>query len=90
MPFTLDGKSHAKNMDEQWKRTIIYTVPEPFPFVCRRQVIVQKHSLELSPIEVAIDDINDRIISFKQELNGTLVLNNIMRLIQGSVLPQVC
>ncbi len=88
-PFTLDGKSHAKNMNEQWKRTVIFTVPEPFPYICSRQVICEKRSIELSPIEVAVDDIQDRIESFKQELSGPIVLNNIMRLIQGSVMPQV-
>jgi hypothetical protein len=89
VPYTLDGKSHAKSINEQWKRTIILSVAEPFPFVYCRQPICNKFTRELCPIEVAIDDIEDRLVSMKQEMNGIAVLNNLMRLVQGSVLPQV-
>jgi hypothetical protein len=90
VPFTKNGtKSHAKSMDQQWKRTVTFFVSEPFPYVCGRQKICLQTSRELTPIEAAIDDIEDRIAAFKQELSGALVLNNIMRLVQGSVMPQV-
>lgn len=90
VPFTKTGtKSHAKSMNEQWKRTITFSVSEPFPYICGRQKVCLQTSRELSPIEAAIDDIEDRISDFKQELSGALVQNNIMRLVQGSVMPQV-
>ncbi len=89
-PYTLEGgKAQAKTIDAQWKRNVVLSVKEPFPFMYCRQPIVHRRSTELCPIEVSIDDIQERIDSMRQELNGVVVLNNLMRLVQGSVMPQV-
>ena len=88
LPFTLGSKAHAANMADQYKRTFTLTVAIPFPFCCNRQIVHSKFIKELTPIEVAIDDIEERIVSFRDELKSN-VLNNIQRLVQGSIMPQV-
>ena len=92
-PFTKESslRTHAKSMDAQWKRNTRLIVDEPFPYIQSRQPVITKVSKELCPIEVAIEDIEERIEAMKFELSdsSSLVLNNLMRLAQGSVLPQV-
>ena len=67
VPFTLDrNRVYAKSMDQQWKKTTTYVVREPFPCVFMRQPVVRKLELILSPTEVAIDDIQDRIHTMKE------------------------
>ena len=92
VPFTLDtNRTHAKTMNTQWKRNIILSVEDYFPYIQNRQIIITKHIIELCPIKVAIEDIQDRIDAIKFELNdySIPVLNNLMRIAQGSVMPQV-
>jgi hypothetical protein len=92
VPFTKgSNKAHAKTMDKQWKRNIIFTVPDPFPSVYTRQVVISTTTREVSPIEVAIDDIEERIVAMNSELSsvGKTDENNLMRLVQGTVRPQV-
>ena len=95
VPFTKDanGKAHAKNIDAQWMRITTLTVKEPFPFVLTRQVVQSRSVRELSPIEVAVHDIREKIEEMHKELEATARSssdnNNLMRLIQGTVLPQV-
>ena len=94
LPFTKDasGKAHAKNIDEQWMRVTTLTVKEPFPYVLTRQAVLSRSVRELSPIEVAINDIQDKIEEISKELDKNARLspdnNNLMRLLQGIVLPQ--
>lgn len=95
VPFTLDasGKAHAKNIDEQWMRTTTLTVKEPFPFVLTRQLVQSRKTQEFTPIEVSINDIRERVDDMMQELDKPIKNsadnNNLMRLVQGTVLPQV-
>lgn len=95
VPFTKDanGKAHAKNIDEQWMRITSLTVKEPFPFMLTRQLVQSRSVRELSPIEVATHDIQEKIDEMGKELEATARSssdnNNLMRLIQGTVLPQV-
>jgi hypothetical protein len=93
-PFTLDGsRAHAKKMDEQWMKTTILTVKEPFPYILTRQLVASREVYILCPIEVAIQDIEDRIESMEQEIDAAVSrpsdANNLMRIIQGTVMPQV-
>ncbi len=93
-PFTQDGsRAHAKKIDEQWMKTTILTVKEPFPYILTRQLVVSREVHILSPIEVAIQDIEDRIESMEQEIDTVISKpsdsNNLMRIIQGTVMPQV-
>lgn len=93
VPFTKSGGVHAKNIDEQWKRITLFEVQLPFPSAVYRQRIVKKTVRDLSPIEVAIDDIELRNEAMTKELirdkRDGADSNNLMRIIQGSVMPQV-
>ncbi len=92
LPFTKDlNRVHARSLRDQWKRVIIYDVKSPFPSMSIRQVIIRKSESELTPIEVSIDDIQVRIEALKEELSNENLreTDNLMRLIQGTVLPQV-
>lgn len=94
VPYTKEGKAHAKTMDLQWKRTTILTVKHPFPYILTRQMVIKREVRDLSPIEVALDDIQERVISMIDELRKPPSklqsdINNLMRLVQGTVVPQV-
>ena len=94
LPFTQGGKAHAKTIDQQWKRTIYVEVAHSFPFMKFRQIVSRRSSRILSPIEVAIDDIQDRNIAMRQQLQlrssrDQIFINNLMRIVQGTVAPQV-
>lgn len=93
VPFTLTGKSHAKSIDEQWMRSTILTVKEPFPYIMTRQLVQSREIRTYSPIEVAIYDIEERIEAMESELEKVVRnpsdCNNLMRIVQGTVLPQV-
>ncbi|KAJ1425168.1 hypothetical protein B484DRAFT_330954, partial [Ochromonadaceae sp. CCMP2298] len=58
-----------------------------------RQEVLFRDVRTYCPIEVAINDIEDRIDSMEEEL-GKVILhpsecNSLMRIVQGTVLPQV-
>jgi hypothetical protein len=93
VPFTLTGRSHAKSIDEQWMRSTILTVKEPFPYILTRQQVQSREIRIYSPIEVAIYDIDERIEAMESELEkvvrNTSDCNNLMRIVQGTVMPQV-
>lgn len=93
VPFTQDGGVHAKSIDQQWKRTTTLEVDEPFPCCTPRQRVVRQTVKILTPIENAIDDISMRIETMSGELNRQKKdgadTNNLMRIVQGSVMPQV-
>lgn len=93
VPFTKDGSAHAKSIELQWKRITIFEVKEAFPTTVYRQRVVRKVVKTLEPIDVAVDDICMRIDSMNFELSRDkrdgADTNNLMRIVQGSVMPQV-
>lgn len=91
VPFTKKGKAHGE-ISEQFKRTTFLYVEEPFPGSITRQQVIRRQVRVLTPIEVAIDDIDERVHSMAEMLlrpDKTTDKNNLMRLVQGSVMPQV-
>lgn len=93
VPFTLEGGVHAKSIDKQWKRTTILEIEEPFPYKTCRHLVISRSMRELNPVENAIDDITMRIDAMNTELGRDKKdgadTNNLMRIVQGSVMPQV-
>lgn len=93
VPFTKDGAVHARSIEKQWKRVTLFEVGEPFPCALYRQIIVSKQERNLEPLEVAIDDISIRNEAMRAELNRDkrdgADTQNLMRIIQGGVMPQV-
>lgn len=73
VPFTLDGtRAQAKRIDEQWLRTTVLTVKEPFPYILTRQLVISREVKLVSPIEVTMQDIQDRIESMEDEIEAPL------------------
>uniref|UniRef100_A0A4W3I955 Dedicator of cytokinesis 7 n=1 Tax=Callorhinchus milii TaxID=7868 RepID=A0A4W3I955_CALMI len=58
-PFTLDGRAHGE-LHEQYKRKTILTTSHAFPYVKTRINVVQKEEIILTPIEVAIEDMQKK------------------------------
>nr|XP_045601186.1 dedicator of cytokinesis protein 7-like isoform X7 [Procambarus clarkii] len=58
-PFTPDGRAHGE-LHEQYKRKTILTTQHMFPYVKTRIQVVDRMSWVLTPIEVAIEDIQKK------------------------------
>lgn len=58
-PFTPGGKAHGE-LREQCKRKTILTVSTHFPYLKTRIRVVARKQIVLSPIEVAIEDIQKK------------------------------
>lgn len=88
-PFTLSGKAHGA-LAEQHKRKTILTTSHCFPYVKKRILVVQQEQYELSPIEVAIDEMQSKV----KELNHVISLDppdmkKLQLKLAGSVSVQV-
>jgi Dock homology region 2 len=69
-------------------------VVDAFPCCTTRQKVHARDVKFLSPIECSLDDILTRIRVMKEEVNAGIDrrkrnTQNLMQLVQGSVLPQV-
>ncbi|XP_069677061.1 dedicator of cytokinesis protein 9 isoform X1 [Periplaneta americana] len=88
-PFTRDGKARG-NPEDQWKRRTILTTQYSFPYVKKRIRVVQQRIQELSPIEVALDEMQARVAELEEVvfMKPTDAKKLQLRL-QGSVCVQV-
>ncbi len=59
-PFTPDGNPHGE-LHEQYKRKTILTANNHFPYVKTRIQVVDRKEVVLTPIEVAIEDVQKKI-----------------------------
>ncbi|XP_066583188.1 dedicator of cytokinesis protein 9 isoform X2 [Prorops nasuta] len=84
-PFTKEGKARG-NPEDQWKRKTILTTQYSFPYIKKRIAVKQRRILELSPIEVALDEMRQRV----QELEDVALiaptdLKKLQLRLQGSI-----
>ncbi|XP_044001761.1 dedicator of cytokinesis protein 9 isoform X3 [Aphidius gifuensis] len=84
-PFTNDGKPRG-NPEEQWKRRTIVKTDYYFPYIKKRIKIIDKKVISLSPIEVALDEMRQRV----QELEDVALIapadaKKLQLRLQGSV-----
>ncbi|KAK2573394.1 Dedicator of cytokinesis protein 9 [Acropora cervicornis] len=66
-PFTCSGKAHG-NLTEQCKRKTILTTSNTFPYIKKRILVVQEEQYELTPVEVAFDEMQNKV----KELNNVI------------------
>ncbi|KAF0992519.1 hypothetical protein HZS_1984 [Henneguya salminicola] len=59
-PFTASGKARGA-ITEQCKRITTFTTAKSFPYITKRNAIIKKHELELTPIEVAIAEMTTQV-----------------------------
>ncbi|KAM8960557.1 dedicator of cytokinesis protein 8 [Pelodytes ibericus] len=60
-PFTLDGRPRGE-LSEQYKRKTILTTMHAFPYIKTRIGVIQKEEFTLTPIEVAIEDMQKKTL----------------------------
>ncbi|XP_035698985.1 dedicator of cytokinesis protein 7-like isoform X3 [Branchiostoma floridae] len=58
-PFTKDGRAHGE-LTEQYKRKTILTTANAFPYVKTRVSVIYRVEIVLTPVEVAIEDIQKK------------------------------
>ncbi|XP_047225967.1 dedicator of cytokinesis protein 9-like isoform X9 [Girardinichthys multiradiatus] len=89
MPFTISGKKQG-GVEEQCKRRTILTTTHCFPYVKKRIAVMYQHHTDLSPIEVAIDEMSKKVAEINQLCSSSEV--DMIRLqlkLQGSISVQV-
>ncbi|XP_068092049.1 dedicator of cytokinesis protein 8 isoform X2 [Hyperolius riggenbachi] len=84
-PFTLDGRPRG-DLSEQYKRKTILTTMHAFPYIKTRINVIQKEEFILTPIEVAIEDMQKKTLELavatSQEPPDAKMLQMVL---QGSV-----
>jgi len=89
-PFTLTGKSHADSLKDQYKRKTILTVENQFPYVKKRLLVVNKHEIQLTPLENAIEGVESRIEALQSEIRcNPPNPKTLQSVLQGSILATV-
>lgn len=85
-PFTMDTNRAHGSLHEQYKRKTILTVERAFPYVKTRVAIIDRERLILSPIEVAIEDLQKKTdelrLAIQQEPADPKILQMV---IQGCI-----
>uniref|UniRef100_A0A3Q2CU88 Dedicator of cytokinesis 9b n=1 Tax=Cyprinodon variegatus TaxID=28743 RepID=A0A3Q2CU88_CYPVA len=88
-PFTVSGKKQG-GVEEQCKRRTILTTTHCFPYVKKRIAVMYQHQSDLSPIEVAIDEMSAKVAELRLLCSASEV--DMIRLqlkLQGSISVQV-
>ncbi|XP_023820930.1 dedicator of cytokinesis protein 9 isoform X13 [Oryzias latipes] len=88
-PFTVSGKKQG-GVEEQCKRRTILTTTHCFPYVKKRIPVMYQHQTDLSPIEVAIDEMSCKVAELRLLCSASEV--DMIRLqlkLQGSISVQV-
>ncbi|XP_034072746.1 dedicator of cytokinesis protein 9 isoform X10 [Gymnodraco acuticeps] len=88
-PFTVSGKKQG-GVEEQCKRRTVLTTTHCFPYVKKRIAVMYQHQTDLSPIEVAIDEMSVKVAELRLLCSASEV--DMIRLqlkLQGSISVQV-
>ncbi|XP_021924154.1 dedicator of cytokinesis protein 6 isoform X3 [Zootermopsis nevadensis] len=64
-PFTPGGRAHGE-LHEQYKRKTILTTANHFPYVKTRIQVIDRKQIVLTPIEVAIEDMQKKTMELSQ------------------------
>ncbi|MCI4380885.1 hypothetical protein PGIGA_G00245190 [Pangasianodon gigas] len=88
-PFTKSGRPRGE-LNEQYKRKTILTTQHAFPYVKTRINVIQKEEFDLTPIEVAIEDMQNKtrelaIATHKEKPDPKM----LQMVLQGSVTATV-
>ncbi|XP_075683845.1 dedicator of cytokinesis protein 8 isoform X2 [Rhinoderma darwinii] len=84
-PFTLDGRPRG-DLCEQYKRKTILTTMHAFPYIKTRINVIQKEEFILTPIEVAIEDMQKKTLELAAATSEEPPNAKILQMVlQGSV-----
>lgn len=87
-PFTLSGGSHATTSAEQYKRKTVLSLERAFPSYKKRIRVIERHEIILTPIENAIETVENRINALRSELASPNT-KTLQPMLQGSVRLQI-
>ncbi|XP_071839033.1 dedicator of cytokinesis protein 11-like isoform X31 [Apostichopus japonicus] len=88
-PYTQGGKARGA-VEEQCKRKTILTTSHTFPYIKKRVIVMYHHTIELNPIQVAVEELNQKVMDMEQVLNADAKdMKKLQLLLQGSVSVQV-
>lgn len=66
VPFSsVEGRSHSDLVEDQWRRRTILTTEDPFPALIKRQPVLSKKSVDLAPIENAVEAVKLQTIRLR-------------------------
>ncbi|XP_065674534.1 dedicator of cytokinesis protein 7 isoform X2 [Hydra vulgaris] len=84
-PFTPSGKAHG-DLADQYKRKTILTLANAFPYIKTRINVVQREEIVLTPIEVAIEDVESKTNELKKAMSHSKPdVKMLQMVLQGSV-----
>lgn len=90
-PFTQDGRAHGE-IHEQHKRKTILTTSHMFPYIKTRLQVISHDQVLLTPIEVAIEDIQKKTkelaVALYQEPPDTKILQMVLQGCIGTTVNQ--
>lgn len=87
-PYTTGPKLQTDDLSKQQKKKTLFTTELAFPYIKNRLEIVAKREVIISPIENAIELIEDRVSKLRTELETNPPrINSLHQVIQGSVVP---
>ncbi|XP_022671033.1 dedicator of cytokinesis protein 9-like isoform X3 [Varroa destructor] len=89
-PFTLTGGKARGEPHEQCRRRTVLTTEYRFPYVKKRIAVRSRKSFDLSPIEVAVDEMRTRVIELDQVIaKKPPDVKKLQLKLQGSISVQV-
>ncbi|XP_059184263.1 dedicator of cytokinesis protein 9-like isoform X2 [Centropristis striata] len=90
-PFTTSSSGRKQGgVDEQCKRRTVLTTTHCFPYVKKRVAVMYQHQTELSPIEVAVDEMSCKVAELRQLCSASDVdMIKLQLKLQGSISVQV-
>jgi len=91
VPFMSDGgKFNEDDVGRQQKRKTIYEITRAFPYLNNRIEVISSSVIILSPIECAIESMQERVNQFRSEVYCTPVRkNNLQALLTGTLATTV-
>ncbi|XP_026816048.1 dedicator of cytokinesis protein 9 isoform X1 [Rhopalosiphum maidis] len=89
-PFTLGGGQSQSGPRDQWKRQTIIKTEYKFPYVKKRLRVCARREIEQCPIQVAIDEMCQRVRELRQTVSAQPTdVKKLQLRLQGSVCVQV-
>ncbi|XP_077992756.1 dedicator of cytokinesis protein 7-like isoform X2 [Glandiceps talaboti] len=84
-PFTKDGRAHG-DLQDQYKRKTILTTANAFPYVKTRVSVISREEIELTPVEVAIEDIQKKTRELQDATNQNPADSKMLQMVlQGCI-----
>ncbi|KAI0210276.1 Dedicator of cytokinesis protein 9 [Lamellibrachia satsuma] len=88
-PFTRDGRARGQ-IGEQHKRRVVLTTDHSFPYIKKRLLVYYRKQDELSPIEVAIDEMRKRVTELHEVVSQPQTdVKKLQLKLQGCISVQV-